>query len=199
MTVNGGRWIQRAHTQRGARRDFKSYGTFTATTTAPLGIPTDTTAAKAYFTVNNGGSLERPPTVASAFSSAVVPGSTLSLTKNSFGGTLYCTLPYVPQLTNNSSFGIVDISGGTLSQNVDIERAGQRHDRLPTGQQLDDRRGDAAHVESGHRDWTCNNGSGNGGVSVIVNGSLAINGAAWIQRALYTTRGQTGISSATGR
>ncbi len=53
-----------------------------------------------------------------------MPGSTLSLTKNSFGGTLYCTLPYVPQLTNNTSFGIVDISGGTLSQNLELDVLG---------------------------------------------------------------------------
>ncbi len=81
---------------------------------------TTATAASAYLNVNNGGSLERLAAAALAFSSeSLAAGSTLTLTKNSFGGTLYCTLPYVSQLMNNTSFGIVDVSGGTLSQNLD--------------------------------------------------------------------------------
>ena len=63
----------------------------------------------------------RPAVALSVWTSVgLAAGSTLSLTNNTFGGMLYCTLPYVSQLQNNASFGAVDISGGTLSQDVTL-------------------------------------------------------------------------------
>src|SRR5208283_4791214 len=126
----------------------------------------------AYINVNNGGSLTASGCSFSLNSESLAAGSTLSLTNNSFGGTLYCTLPYVAQLVNNSSFGVVDLSGGTLSQNVTLNVLGSGM----TQYQLDSNLTIAAGTQ-----LTLNQGTklylNNGGVVVTVNGTLTINSA----------------------
>ena len=56
--------------------------------------------------------------------SLTISESSITVTGSTFASTVYCTLPYVSQLTNNTSFGVVDISGGTLSQNVTLNVLG---------------------------------------------------------------------------
>ena len=74
---------------------------------------------------SNGGSLNGQRLhFQSGLGRSQCAGSTLGLTDNTFGGTLYCPLTYVTQLQNNSSFGVVDINGGTLSQNVTLNVLG---------------------------------------------------------------------------
>ena len=63
--------------------------------------------------MNNGGSPHGQRLFFQLAGGDARRGQHTSLTNNTFGGTLYCTLPYVSQLTNNTSFGVVDISGGT--------------------------------------------------------------------------------------
>ncbi len=124
LAINSAAWVQQ-HYYNGSQTGFvvNSGGTMTVTNTTFSGV-SDGYAGTAYLTVNNGGSLTASGCSFSLQAESLVAGSTLSLTNNAFGGTLYCTLPYVSQLLNNTSFGVVDVSGGTLSQNVTLNVLG---------------------------------------------------------------------------
>ena len=118
------------------------------------------------LSVNSGGSLTASGCSFSLQAETLVAGSTLSLTNNTFGGTLYCTLPYVSQLTNNTSFGVVDISGGTLSQNVTLNVLGSGMTQYELDSNLTIAAGGATHLECRHPVIRQSDG-----VAVTVNGS----------------------------
>ncbi len=186
LAINNAAWVQQ-HYYNGNQSGFvvNSGGTMTVTNTPFSGV-SDGYAGTAYLTVNNGGSLTASGCSFSLQAETLVAGSTLSLTNNTFGGTLYCTLPYVSQLTNNTSFGVVDISGGTLSQNVTLNVLGSGMTQYELDSNLTIAAGVQLTLNSGTRLYL------NQTVAVTVNGSLAINSAAWVQQHYYNGN-QTGF------
>ena len=130
VTVNGGlainnaAWVQGKH-YNGAENGFVvNAGGTIAVTEHARSLRVATGNGTAYLTVNNGGSLTASGCTFSLHVGVVVTGSTISLTNDTFGGMLYCPATYVSQLENNTSFGVVDISGGTLSQDVALNVLG---------------------------------------------------------------------------
>ncbi len=180
LAINNAAWVQQ-HCYNGDQTGFvvNSGGVMTVANTTFSGVSDGNGGGNAYVTVNNGASLTASGCTFSLQAESLNAGSTLSLTNNAFGGTLYCPLTYVSELANNVSFGVVDINGGTLSQNVTLNVLGSG---------MTDYELDSALTISAGANLTLNTGTRfyvNQGVAVTVNGSLAINNAAWVQQHCY--------------
>ena len=89
-------------------------------------------------------------------------------------------------MVNNTSFGVVDISGGTLSQNVALSVLGNGMTQYQLDSSLTIVAGVNLTLNAGTRLYL------NDGVAVTVNGSLAINNAAWVQEH-YSYNAPTGF------
>ena len=89
-------------------------------------------------------------------------------------------------MVNNTSFGVVDVSGGTLSQNVALSVLGNGMTQYQLDSNLTIVAGVNLTLNAGTRLYL------NDGVAVTVNGSLAINNAAWVQEH-YSYNSPTGF------
>src|SRR5208337_60206 len=123
--------------------------------------------------------------------SLTISESSIAVTGSTFASTVYCTAAYVSQLQNNTSFGVVDISGGTLGQNATLNVLGNGMTQYQLDSNLTIAAGTQLTLNQGTKLYL-NNGYGNGGVSVTVDGTLTINSAAWVQEHYYSGT-QTGF------